>query len=154
MPTEFDQKGSQNMIMPRTASPEPITQTEIASVLNGKTIYMLDDEDYPVEIIEAYLAGHNINFVAFNRAEPAIEQLKTVKPDLLLLDVMMPGMDGWDFYTRLRGIEGLTELPVLFVTCLSNEEVEPEMREGMLCATLSKPVIRKQLIEKIVELLR
>ena len=118
-----------------------MTDSDIESVLNGKTIYILDDEDYPIEIIEAYLSGHNINFVAFNRAEPAIEQLKASKPDLLLLDVMMPGMDGWDFYTKIREIENLEDLPVLFLTCLSSGEVEPEMREGLLCAT-QVPIIR------------
>lgn len=134
------------------AAPYPNQSSIDETILKGKKIYILDDEEYPVEIIQAYLAQQEMDIVAFHRPQDALNALTKEKPDLLLLDVMMPDMDGWAVYTKIREMDGLEELPVLFITCLSNEEVEPEMREGNLCATLSKPVIRRQLIDKISEL--
>lgn len=132
---------------------KPLSENKIKTTLAGKNVCILDDERDPIEILEAYLSGYGMNLDSYTEPEMAMAALKKSRPDILLLDVMMPGIDGWDFYTRLRGEKTLADLPVLFVTCLTDQEVEPEMQEGNLCATLSKPVDRKQLIAKIVELL-
>jgi len=56
-----------------------------------------------------------MNLHSYTEPEVAMDALKKSRPDILLLDVMMPGIDGWDFYTRLRGEKALADLPVLFV---------------------------------------
>ncbi len=134
-------------------SPRPLSEEKIESALAGKNICLLDDEQDPIDILSAYLRRYNTRIDGFTDPTAAMAHLKERRPDILLLDVMMPGIDGWDFYNKVRKDARLANLPVLFVTCLADHEIEPEMEEGHLCATLSKPVDRKLLIHKIVDLL-
>jgi len=123
-------------------------------LLAGKRICILDDEKDPVTILEANLSKYGVQIRSFNQAAPALEYIKEDPPDILLLDIMMPDMDGWVFYTTLRSELGSHSLPVLFVTCLADHDLEREMEQDGLCATLSKPIFRDQLIEKLVQLLK
>lgn len=136
------------------ASTKPSGRRDPKQRLKGKRACILDDEKDPVTILEANLAKLGVRTQSFNQAGPALEYLKNDPPDILLLDIMMPGMDGWVFYTTLRSEPELKTLPVLFVTCLSEHDLESEMEQDGLCATLSKPVFRDQLIDKMVQLLR
>ncbi|HKK18389.1 MAG TPA: response regulator [Opitutales bacterium] len=122
-------------------------------LLDGKRVCILDDENDPITILEANLKKCGAQTRSFSRPGPAMEHLKRDPPDILLLDIMMPEMDGWVFYTSLRDEPELRELPVLFVTCLSEKDIEREMEQDHLCATLSKPVFREQLFEKMAQLL-
>lgn len=122
-------------------------------LLAGKRACILDDENDPIKILEANLSKYGVQTQSFNRAGPALEHIKEDPPDILLLDIMMPDMDGWAFYTTLRYDLGLHRLPVLFVTCLADQDLEREMEQDGLCATLSKPIFHDQLIEKMVQLL-
>jgi DNA-binding response OmpR family regulator len=128
-------------------------ENRIRESLKGKKVCILDDEPDPIEILEAYLSGYGLEIDSFTCPSAAMEHIQNEKPDILLLDVMMPEIDGWDLYTRLRTEQEMNALPVLFVTCLTDSEVEAEMQEGSLCATLSKPVDRRQLISKMLDLL-
>jgi DNA-binding response OmpR family regulator len=138
------------MLSPTLATP---TDKEIKKILNGKRVCIIDDEPDPIEILEAYLSGYGLEIESFTSPSAAMEHIQSETPDILLLDVMMPEFDGWGFYTQLRSTDAMSALPVLFVTCLTDAEVEPEMQEGNLCATLSKPVDRQQLIAKMLDLL-
>jgi CheY-like chemotaxis protein len=129
------------------------TEKEALYSLSGKRVCIVDDEPDPIEIMEAYLSGFGLEIESFTQPITAMDHIKNEMPDILLLDVMMPDLDGWDFYTQLRIDARTRDLPVLFVTCLTDSDIEPEMQEGRLCATLSKPVDRNQLINKMVELL-
>jgi CheY-like chemotaxis protein len=121
--------------------------------LTGRRIYILDDETDPITILETNLSRCGAETRSFSRPGPAFASIKKSPPDLLLLDIMMPEMDGWEFYSSLRDDPELRRLPVLFVTCLSEHDIEAEMEQDGLCATLSKPVFRDQLIEKVAQLL-
>jgi CheY-like chemotaxis protein len=140
-------------IMNTPANNRPSDTKVPKQLLEGKRACILDDEKDPVTILEANLKKLGVETQSFNQAGPALEYLRNDPPDILLLDIMMPGMDGWVFYTTLRSEPELRTLPVLFVTCLSEHDLESEMEEDGLCATLSKPVFRDQLIDKMVQLL-
>ncbi|PXA03399.1 hypothetical protein DDZ13_11935 [Coraliomargarita sinensis] len=123
------------------------------TLLKGKRVCILDDESAPIAILEANLAKFGLQTHSFNQPGPALTHLRTDRPDILLLDIMMPEMDGWEFYTTIRSEPELNDLPVLFVTCLADQELEREMEQDGLCATLSKPVFSDQLLEKLMQLL-
>lgn len=121
--------------------------------LFGKRLHIVDDEPDSLRILEAKLDRKGAEIKAFSDPMEGFSETLRHPPDLLLLDVMMPGMDGWSFYTRLRSNRTLLKLPVLFVTCIADHRIESEMQQGKLCATLPKPVVTEELFEKIALLL-
>lgn len=122
-------------------------------LLRGKTICLVDDDTEQLEILEQFLTPRGIITTAFNNGRDAVKYLEHHTPDLLLLDIMMPEMDGWMLYTTLRNDPRLAKIPVLFVTCLADSETESRMQDGKKCASLRKPVERDQLFKKIEWLL-
>lgn len=121
-------------------------------LLPGKRVCIIDDDKNSVTILEVLLSKYGVHTVSFNHAGAALEHLKKDPPDILFLDIMMPEIDGWQFYTTLRSDPQLSTLPVLFISCLVDQDLEKQMEQDRLCASLSKPVFRDQLIEKMVQL--
>ena len=86
-------------------------------------ILIIDDEISNIEILSAVLEDeHEISF-ATSGAE-ALEIAGSVMPDLILLDVLMPGMDGYEVCRRIKGDPLLADVPVIFTTALGNQESE------------------------------
>lgn len=137
----------------KTPSGKALQKPKSDPAFNTKVVYIIDDDADAVRILTSHLEKHFADVVGFTEPAGAYERIVAQPPDILLLDVMMPEMDGWVFYTRLRAEESLARLPVLFVTCLADHEVEKEMQEDHLCATLPKPVVREELLEKLAQLL-
>ncbi len=84
-------------------------------------IYILED-DKNIQEIESYaIKGNGYDVRAFDDAEAFDRGMKEMKPDLLLLDVMLPGEDGLSVLKRLRSDNGTKELPVILVTAKDSE---------------------------------
>lgn len=79
-------------------------------------ILVIDDEPQVTEIIEAFLvnAGHEV-FID-NDATSGVNRAKKIKPNLILLDIMMPGMDGYTLCAELKKDPETSDIPVLFLT--------------------------------------
>jgi PAS domain S-box-containing protein len=81
------------------------------------TILIVDDVPTNIHILGDTLAADYRLHVAMNGPD-ALRLAEQYLPDLVLLDIMMPGMDGFEVFRRLRAIEGLAEVPIIFVTAL------------------------------------
>jgi DNA-binding response OmpR family regulator len=79
-------------------------------------ILVIDDEPQVTEIVEAFLtnAGHEV--YVDNSASSGVNQAKKLKPDLILLDIMMPEMDGYTLCNELKNDPTTANIPVLFLT--------------------------------------
>ena len=79
-------------------------------------ILVIDDEPQVTEIIEAFLsnAGHEV--VVGNKATDALEKAKEKKPDVILLDIMMPEIDGYSVCNELKSDPKTADIPVVFLT--------------------------------------
>lgn len=79
-------------------------------------ILVIDDEPQVTEIIEAFLtnAGHEV--IVENDAGQGLNKAKSIKPDIILLDIMMPDIDGYDICNELKHFPGTSEIPVVFLT--------------------------------------
>ncbi len=86
-------------------------------------ILIVDDEPLNVEILRSLLMDDYDVMVAQSGVE-ALAIAERVSPDLVLLDIVMPVMDGYEVFARLKQIEGLKDIPVLFITILSEAECE------------------------------
>lgn len=90
---------------------------------NRATVLIVDDEVSNIEIMNAVLEDHyEICFAT--SGEQALEVARSVLPDLILLDVLMPGVDGYEVCTRLKNDRLLADVPVIFTTGLDDQEAE------------------------------
>jgi DNA-binding response OmpR family regulator len=89
--------------------------------------------------------------ILHTRATEALRTLETLRPDLLLLDVGLPGMSGLELYDRLRQDERLKGVPVIFETAVSQEH-SAEFRKRGIRKVLQKPFDLNELIADVKEL--
>ncbi|MEW6592955.1 MAG: response regulator transcription factor [Candidatus Hadarchaeota archaeon] len=111
-------------------------------------IIAVDDEPDIVKLIEKILkkAGHKVK--GYNSGQEFLEEYSKEKPDLLMLDVMMPGMDGWEVYKRVRKIN--KKQKVLFITAVTMEsESRKTMDELGVSDYMTKPFEPQELVERV-----
>jgi two-component system alkaline phosphatase synthesis response regulator PhoP len=86
-----------------------------------KKIFVIDDEKDMQDIIQINLRDENYLVYCYSSAEEALLGLKTVIPDIFILDIMMPGIDGYEFCRRVRASESLKHVPIIFLSAKSGE---------------------------------
>lgn len=116
---------------------------------NKKKILVVDDERDLVGILEARLkaAGYEV-IAAFDGAE-GLEKAREEKPDLILLDVMMPKMDGYQVCRLLKFDEKFKEIPIILLTA-RNQPRDQQLGEQVgVNHYMSKPFENEELLQKI-----
>ncbi|MDJ0807987.1 MAG: EAL domain-containing protein [Gammaproteobacteria bacterium] len=105
------------------------------------TIMMVDDEPLTMEVVKMLLedAGYR-NFILVEDSTQAVIKIQEQRPDLLLLDVMMPEVSGFDILRELRGLEDFTHLPIVILTSSSDSDTKLEALDLGATDFLSKPV--------------
>lgn len=114
-------------------------------------ILVVEDDQTLQALISIYLTGRGYEVATAANGTEALDCFATVRPDLVLLDVMMPGKDGWETLVDLRK---RSTVPVIFLTALGNEE---EVVRGLELGAedyLRKPVGMKELAARIASVLR
>ena len=103
------------------------------TVDKGVRVVVVVEDDRPVGELLASLINDEEGYCAIHVTRPAeaLETLKTVKPDLLVLDVGLPGMSGIELYDRVRQDETLRRVPVMFETAVAREHESDFSRRGI-----------------------
>jgi putative two-component system response regulator len=89
---------------------------------NRSRILVVDDESIARITVDALLSSENYEMHFAENGEEGICLAKEILPDVIILDVMMPGMNGFEACRRIRAIPGLSEVPILLVTALDDRE--------------------------------
>ena len=89
--------------------------TEFANMSQGK-ILVIDDEPQITEIIEAFLSNAGYEVHVSNVAVEGLRLAKKLHPDVILLDIMMPDVDGYSLCNDLKGDKATSNIPVVFLT--------------------------------------
>jgi len=113
------------------------------------TILIVDDSPYIVDGLVALLKRRGFNPIASHGGDEALSLLTTIKPDLVLLDIMMEPMDGWETLDKIKANPATKDLPVLM---FSAKKITPEEAQQH-CLNIedfvSKPVNPAQLLDAI-----
>lgn len=84
--------------------------------VNGKLVVCIEDEQEMIDLVQLILGRRGFEVEGANGGLEGLEKVQEKKPDLVLLDLMMPDMDGWEVYQRMKSDESLREIPVIVVT--------------------------------------
>jgi putative two-component system response regulator len=113
------------------------------------TILIVDDDPGARDTMEAllYYEGYNLNFAS--SGPEALVKATDLTPDLILLDVMMPGMDGFEVCRRIRSTPLLAEVPIILVTALTERNFRVQGLEAGADEFVTKPFDRLELRTRI-----
>lgn len=119
-----------------------------------KTILVVDDEQEIVDMLKEMLTETGYEVTTAENGKEALRKVKLLKPDLLILDVNMPKMDGAEVVLELRKNEATRTLPVIFLTGIRARDDGFGMEKNVGgIPTFAKPFDYDELLGKIRELL-
>jgi signal transduction histidine kinase len=126
----------------------------VASVDPPATVLVVDDNLQNREVAEGHLVGAGYDVLQAEGGAQALTSLQERRPDLVLLDVLMPGMDGFETCRRIRALPEVGETPVLFLTALGDLETHKAALDSGADDFLTKPLNRTELLIRVRSLLR
>ncbi len=121
---------------------------------NKPVILVVDDQFQNIELLEAYLVGRGYEIVKAASGQEALEKISGNQIDLILLDVMMPGMSGIEVLEKLRADEKTRLLPVVMVTVLKETEDKVKALEAGCDDFISKPFDKVELLARVKSILK
>jgi two-component system sensor histidine kinase/response regulator len=119
---------------------------------NGKekdTILIVDDSPENLDLLCAYLRSSGFNVSVAENGEVALQQVSQSKPDLILLDVVMPVVDGFETCRRLKENEETKDIPVIFMTALVNTSDKVKGFELGAVDHITKPLQPEEVLARI-----
>lgn len=120
----------------------------------GKTILIVDDDNRNLILMEAILMPLGYDVILARDGEEALQKVKEKPPDLILLDIMMPKMDGFEVARRLKEEEETKIIPIVMVTALRESEDRVKALEVGADDFISKPVEKTELRARVMSLLK
>lgn len=117
-------------------------------------ILIVDDQPMNVDILQTRLAVHGYDILTATDGEAALQVARSEQPDLLLLDVMMPKMDGIEVCQRLKGDASLPFMPIIMVTAKSDSKDVVAGLDAGADEYLTKPVDQAALVARVKSMLR
>lgn len=118
-----------------------------------KKLLLVDDTDTILLFLKTLLAGQGFDFLTAKNGEEAVAKARQERPDLILLDVFMPVMDGIEACRVLKGDPTLKDIPVVVVTARSEAENVEKCFDAGCDDYVFKPIRKLELLDKINRLL-
>ena len=120
----------------------------------NERILIVDDNPTNVKLLAAKLGDSNYTILKAYGGEEALQKAKSENPDLVLLDVMMPDMNGYDVTAQLKNCTETSGIPIILVTALDGSDNKTKGLEAGADDFLNKPVHTAELKARVKSLLR
>ncbi|HSF80959.1 MAG TPA: response regulator [Anaerolineales bacterium] len=120
---------------------------------NRRVVY-IEDEQEMVDLVRLILSRKGYDVIGANGGQDGLEKVRLEMPDLVLLDLMMPDMDGWDVYQQMKSEEATRKIPVIVVTAKA-QSIDKVL--GLHIAKvddyISKPFSPQELVDSVEKVL-
>jgi signal transduction histidine kinase len=113
------------------------------------TILVVDDSHVNLKVLIDYLTHANFRVLVATQGLTALQQAQRLPPDLILMDVMMPEMDGFETCRRLKALDETREVPVIFMTALSEINNKARAFEAGAVDYVTKPFQQEEVLMRI-----
>ena len=120
----------------------------------AKRILVVDDEADVVSLLRLTLKGQGYDIITASNGQEGLEKARTEKPDLILLDVMLPKLDGYKVARMLRFDERYSKIPIIMITAKIQEKDKETGLEMGADAYITKPFDMTTLLSKIDQTLK
>ena len=114
-----------------------------------RTVLIIEDEKLIIVSTQMVLEAAGFRVESATNGEAGITQARTQAPDLILLDIMMPGIDGWETLTRLKRDSATSGVPVVIFTAREHSRGHPKSAEMGAADYFRKPFEPDELIELV-----
>jgi len=131
-----------------------MTDTQPDAAAAARRILIVDDERRNRELLEVMLSTEGYLLESATCGEEALRMVAQHPPDLILLDIMMPGMDGYQVAARIKGNLATKHILVIMLTALDDRNSKMHGLSAGAEAFLTKPVNRAELCLRVRDLLR
>lgn len=120
----------------------------------GKICLVVDDEEQNRIFMSALLATQGYQVETASDGGEALEKCAITPPDIILMDIMMPGMDGYEACSRIKSKQATRHIPVILITALADRDSKIKGLENLADDFLSKPVDAPELFARVRNLLK
>lgn len=119
-----------------------------------KKILLIEDELDQIELVKIRLETSGFEFISALDGQEGLKKAKEEKPDLILLDIIMPKMDGYQVCAYLKDDLQTKDIPVIMFSATSEKDIERKFRSCGADDLIAKPYESKEMIAKIKTLLK
>lgn len=115
----------------------------------GQTVLVIDDDHAVLELMERILSREGYHPILVDNAQSGLQLARTMRPSLIILDVVMPDMDGWELLAALKSDEALRACPVIVQSIVDDQQTSYTLGADEV---LTKPINRERLAENLARL--
>jgi CheY-like chemotaxis protein/transposase len=132
--------------MSREDQPSGTRTVTLHIATRGSTVLVIDDNEGLVKLLDRYLTDHAYRVIAATGGQEGLHLAQELLPDAIVLDVMMPGMDGWELLQRLRAWPQTANIPVVICSVIN----DPDLAQSLGASSfLPKPVSRDDVLDAL-----
>jgi len=127
---------------------------ELILIKQPKRLVYIEDEPEMIDLVHLILGRRGYSIIGANGGREGLELVRKEMPDLVLLDLMMPDMDGWDVYHQIKSEEITRDIPVIVITAKAqNIDKVLGLRIAKVEDYIAKPFSPQELLERVDEVL-
>ncbi|MBL9004945.1 MAG: response regulator [Myxococcales bacterium] len=105
-----------------------------------KKVLIIDDSATTRAVVKVYLAGHALEFLEATNGQDGLELARSARPDAIIIDLKMPGMDGLTFCRRVRAETAIRHVPIILITGSRGLDLRNEAIRSGASVFLNKPI--------------
>ncbi len=121
--------------------------------MESSKILIIDDDPSILELCRFFLEDASFHITTAREHQKALELLSQNHYDLILMDLMMPGLSGEDFLKKLSSLMGENKIPLVLMSAKKEEEIDDLLQKGLADAFLGKPISRERLLNCVQNIL-
>ena len=115
----------------------------------SRTVLLIEDNEQNAYLVKVLLEPHGYKVIAAPDGARGLELAQTIRPDLILLDIQLPTMDGYTVARRLRGIEALRDVPIIAVTSYAMLGDREKALEAGCTGYIEKPISPETFVTEV-----